>query len=122
MKIGVDQAARVRGACVTLMAALAGGCAGTGQQAPQADVGNGSSYTCHPTPVDGQATAGRGVNGCYFVLYDPATKQALPTRAMHSRFIRAPPRTAGNSKSKARPTRRGARSTCVPPRRSMRRA
>ncbi|MDN7585331.1 hypothetical protein [Burkholderia seminalis] len=78
MKFGVERAVHVRGACVTLTAALAGGCAGIGQQAPQADVGNGSSYTCRPTPVDGQATAGRGVNGCYFVLYDPATKQALP--------------------------------------------
>ncbi|MBY8603694.1 hypothetical protein K7N18_02515 [Burkholderia arboris] len=79
MKIEIDRAALVRGACVTLLAALAGGCAGTGQQdAQQADVGDGSSYTCNPMQVDGQAAAGRGVYGCYFVLHDPATKQALP--------------------------------------------
>ena len=79
MKIKIDRAALVRGACVTLMAALAGGCANTGQQpAQQAAVGGGSSYTCNPTQADGQATAGKGANGCYFVLHDPATKQALP--------------------------------------------
>ncbi|VWB33134.1 hypothetical protein BAR24066_01427 [Burkholderia arboris] len=79
MTTRIDRAALVRGACVTLVAALAGGCAGTAQQhAQQAAVGNGSSYTCNPTQVDGQATAGKGANGCYFVLHDPATKQALP--------------------------------------------
>ncbi|MCA8271250.1 hypothetical protein LGN17_01765 [Burkholderia sp. AU30280] len=79
MKIEIDRAALVRGACATLVAVLAGGCVGTGQQNPQqAAVGDGSSYTCHPVQVDGQATAGRGVNGCYFVLHDPATKQPLP--------------------------------------------
>ncbi|WP_322088761.1 hypothetical protein [Burkholderia sp. BCC1999] len=79
MKIKIDRATLARGACVTLVAALMGGCAGTGQQnAPQAAAGSGSSYTCNPTQVDGQAAAGKGVNGCYFVLHDPATKQALP--------------------------------------------
>ncbi|HDR9481847.1 TPA: hypothetical protein QDC20_003262 [Burkholderia aenigmatica] len=79
MKIKIERAALARGACVMLMAALAGGCAGTGQQqAKQAAVGGGSSYTCNPTQSDGQATAGRGANGCYFVLHDPATKQVLP--------------------------------------------
>ncbi|OXI37059.1 hypothetical protein [Burkholderia aenigmatica] len=79
MKIKIERAPLARGACVMLMAALAGGCAGTGQQqAKQAAVGGGSSYTCNPTQADGQATAGRGANGCYFVLHDPATKQVLP--------------------------------------------
>jgi hypothetical protein len=97
MKIKIDRAALVRGACVTLMAALAGGCANTGQQpAQQAAVGGGSSYTCNPTQADGQATAGKGANGCYFVLHDPATKQALPnthyafalyTNAAHGRTV-----------------------------------
>ncbi|MCA8292438.1 hypothetical protein LGN19_01405 [Burkholderia sp. AU30198] len=76
MKIKIDRAAR--GACVMLMAALAGGCAGTGQQPAQQAAVGGSSYTCNPTQADGQATAGRGANGCYFVLHDPATKQVLP--------------------------------------------
>ncbi|VWC11373.1 hypothetical protein BLA23254_05305 [Burkholderia lata] len=80
MTIKIDRAALVRGACVTLMAALAGGCASTaGQQdAQQAAVGSGSSYTCNSAQADGLVTAGRGANGCYFVLHDPATKQPLP--------------------------------------------
>jgi len=79
MTIKIDRAALVRGACVTLMAVLIGGCASTGQQdAQQADISSGSSYTCNPAPVDGQVAAGRGANGCYFVLHDPATKQPLP--------------------------------------------
>ncbi|WP_175924960.1 hypothetical protein [Burkholderia cepacia] len=80
MKHKIARAALVRGACVTLAAALAGGCAGTAQQNAQqaAAVGSGSSYTCYPTQSDGQVTAGKGANGCYFVLHDPATKQPLP--------------------------------------------
>ncbi|VWC65713.1 hypothetical protein BLA50215_00147 [Burkholderia lata] len=79
MKIKIDRAALVRGACVALMAALAGGCASTGQQqAQQAAVSSGSSYTCNPVQADGLVTAGTGANGCYFVLHDPATKQPLP--------------------------------------------
>ncbi|WP_175968163.1 hypothetical protein [Burkholderia sp. BCC0322] len=80
MKTGIDRAALVHGACVALMAALAGGCANpTGQpNAQQASVSGGSSYTCNPTQADGLVTAGSGVNGCYFVLHDPATKQPLP--------------------------------------------
>ncbi|VWB41390.1 hypothetical protein BLA6993_01847 [Burkholderia lata] len=80
MTIKIDRAALVRGACVALMAALAGGCANTtGQQnAQQAAAGSGSSYTCNPTPADGLVTAGTGINGCYFVLHDPETKQPLP--------------------------------------------
>ncbi|WP_423368884.1 hypothetical protein [Burkholderia sp. LMG 32019] len=79
MKIKIDRVAFARGACVTLVAALASGCAGVGQQnAPQAAVDSGSSYTCNPTQADGLATTGTGANGCYFVLHDPATKQVLP--------------------------------------------
>lgn len=80
MTIKIDRAALARGACVTLMAALAGGCANTTGQpnAQQAAVSSGSSYTCNPTQADGLVTAGKGVNGCYFVLHDPATKQPLP--------------------------------------------
>ncbi|MDN7930442.1 hypothetical protein QZM52_03950 [Burkholderia metallica] len=91
MTIRIDRAALVRGACATLAAALAGGCAGTGQQnSQQAAVGDGSSYTCHPVQADGQATGGRGVYGCYFVLHDPATKEALPyTRYAFVLYARA---------------------------------
>ncbi|AOI75610.1 hypothetical protein [Burkholderia sp. NRF60-BP8] len=79
MKTGIGRPARLRGACVSLVAALAGGCANTGpRNAPTAAAGGGSSYTCNPTQANGQASAGRGANGCYFVLHDPATRQALP--------------------------------------------
>ncbi|OXI29717.1 hypothetical protein CFB89_20840 [Burkholderia sp. AU16741] len=75
----MGRAALLRGACVSLVAALAGGCANTAQQNAQAAAADsGSSYTCHPAQADGQASAGRGANGCYFVLHDPATRQALP--------------------------------------------
>lgn len=79
MKIRIDRAALARGACVALVAALTGGCASTGRQAgQQAAVDSGSSYTCNRTQADGLVLAGQGANGCYFVLHDPATKQALP--------------------------------------------
>ncbi|MFJ1209421.1 hypothetical protein [Burkholderia pyrrocinia] len=79
MKIRIDRAALARGACVALAGALMGGCASTGQQAgQQAAADTGSSYTCNRTQADGQVSAGAGANGCYFVLHDPATKQALP--------------------------------------------
>ncbi|NTZ83735.1 hypothetical protein FCJ61_12170 [Burkholderia metallica] len=91
MKTGIGRAALLRGACVSLVAALAGGCANTGQQdARTAAAGSGSSYTCNPTQADGQASAGRGANGCYFVLHDPATRQALPnTRYAFALYTRA---------------------------------
>ncbi|WP_175870242.1 hypothetical protein [Burkholderia sp. BCC0397] len=91
MKTGIGRAALLRGACVSLVAALAGGCANTGQQNAQAAAaGSGSSYTCNPTQADGQASAGRGANGCYFVLHDPATQQALPnTRYAFALYTRA---------------------------------
>ncbi|QVN22125.1 hypothetical protein [Burkholderia pyrrocinia] len=79
MKIKIDQTALARGACVALVAALMVGCASTGQQArQQAAADSGSSYTCNRTQADGLASAGKGPNGCYFVLHDPATKQVLP--------------------------------------------